>query len=427
MARVYSQTPCSVLPSRTRRSPSGCCSPAIPAARCGSRSSCSTRPRCSTTTAGCGATPATAADGAPLTIQSTGLGGPSTAIVVEELIALGARRLVRVGTCGALVDAELGSLVIAEIGACPRRREPRARRRRRARRRPRAARRAARGGQRRGDRRRRVRPTSTGRPRPGRRRARPLDGGACSPSPRATALAAACVLARDGRERIDPEALEHAEAELGRVGAAALWTRASSWPACSSACAFGWAPRRRLVDLQALLLARRRRRARRRASMARWEISQTSLASWPSTAGEPVVEPPARWAMLGQPLVEPVDRLLDALHPLGHRAQPARQPLDVGRRRDVERAHRGLLRLHGALARLERPRDRGVHERVLEQLLGELAERVLALAGDPVAQPALGVVCHGVLLAGFRGSRCEGRGDATRRSRRARPGTESRI
>ena len=32
-----------------------------------------------------------ASDGAPLTIQSTGLGGPSTAIVVEELIALAAR------------------------------------------------------------------------------------------------------------------------------------------------------------------------------------------------------------------------------------------------------------------------------------------------------------------------------------------------
>ena len=55
-----------------------------------------------------------AADGAPMTIQSTGLGGPSTAIVVEELIALGARRLVRVGTCGGFGALELGSLVIAE-------------------------------------------------------------------------------------------------------------------------------------------------------------------------------------------------------------------------------------------------------------------------------------------------------------------------
>ena len=55
-----------------------------------------------------------AADGEPLTIQSTGMGGPSAAIVVEELIALGARRLVRVGTCGALVDGlGLGDLVVA--------------------------------------------------------------------------------------------------------------------------------------------------------------------------------------------------------------------------------------------------------------------------------------------------------------------------
>src|SRR5437764_10207310 len=42
----------------------------------------------------------TAADGEPLTIQSTGMGGPSAAIVISELADLGARRLVRVGTCG---------------------------------------------------------------------------------------------------------------------------------------------------------------------------------------------------------------------------------------------------------------------------------------------------------------------------------------
>ncbi len=55
-----------------------------------------------------------AADGAPLTIQSTGLGGPSAAIVTQELIGLGARRLVRVGTCYALADLPLGALVIAD-------------------------------------------------------------------------------------------------------------------------------------------------------------------------------------------------------------------------------------------------------------------------------------------------------------------------
>ena len=56
-----------------------------------------------------------AADGEPLTVQATGMGGPSAAIVTEELIALGAKRLVRIGTCGALVDdLELGELVAAE-------------------------------------------------------------------------------------------------------------------------------------------------------------------------------------------------------------------------------------------------------------------------------------------------------------------------
>jgi uridine phosphorylase len=62
----------------------------------------------------------TARDGKPLTVQATGMGGPSAAIVVEELIDLGARRLLRIGTCGALREGlELGQLVAAAsvIGA----------------------------------------------------------------------------------------------------------------------------------------------------------------------------------------------------------------------------------------------------------------------------------------------------------------------
>jgi uridine phosphorylase len=56
-----------------------------------------------------------AADGEPLTVQATGIGGPSAAIVCEELIALGARRLVRIGTCGALVEGiRLGDLLAAD-------------------------------------------------------------------------------------------------------------------------------------------------------------------------------------------------------------------------------------------------------------------------------------------------------------------------
>jgi DeoD family purine-nucleoside phosphorylase len=54
------------------------------------------------------------ADGRPLTIQSTGMGGPSAAIVVHELIELGLEVAIRVGTCGALVpELALGDLVVA--------------------------------------------------------------------------------------------------------------------------------------------------------------------------------------------------------------------------------------------------------------------------------------------------------------------------
>ncbi len=61
----------------------------------------------------------TAPDGEPLTIQSTGMGGPSAAIVLTELIALGARRAIRVGTCGALAAGlALGELVIAREAIC---------------------------------------------------------------------------------------------------------------------------------------------------------------------------------------------------------------------------------------------------------------------------------------------------------------------
>ena len=57
----------------------------------------------------------TAADGAPLTVQSTGIGGLSAATVLDELVALGLRRAIRVGSCAALATAaelELGDLLI---------------------------------------------------------------------------------------------------------------------------------------------------------------------------------------------------------------------------------------------------------------------------------------------------------------------------
>ena len=53
--------------------------------------------------------------GEPVSVQTTGMGGGSTAIVVSELIELGARIVVRAGSCGGLQpDVPLGSLVVAD-------------------------------------------------------------------------------------------------------------------------------------------------------------------------------------------------------------------------------------------------------------------------------------------------------------------------
>jgi DeoD family purine-nucleoside phosphorylase len=53
-------------------------------------------------------------EGAPISVQTTGMGCPSSGIVFEELIMLGAERLVRVGTCGGLLDGmQMGDTVIA--------------------------------------------------------------------------------------------------------------------------------------------------------------------------------------------------------------------------------------------------------------------------------------------------------------------------
>jgi 5'-methylthioadenosine phosphorylase/purine-nucleoside phosphorylase len=58
-------------------------------------------------------------EGRPLSVQTTGMGCPSAAIVAEELIQLGATRLVRVGTCGGVQPTiHMADLVIA-VAATP--------------------------------------------------------------------------------------------------------------------------------------------------------------------------------------------------------------------------------------------------------------------------------------------------------------------
>jgi DeoD family purine-nucleoside phosphorylase len=58
-------------------------------------------------------------EGTPISVQGTGMGCPGATIVFEELIQLGAKRLLRVGTCGGLQpDHALGDLIVA-ISAVP--------------------------------------------------------------------------------------------------------------------------------------------------------------------------------------------------------------------------------------------------------------------------------------------------------------------
>ena len=53
-------------------------------------------------------------EGAPVSVQATGMGCPSAAIVMEELVQLGVKRFLRVGTCGGLQDdLRLGDLIVA--------------------------------------------------------------------------------------------------------------------------------------------------------------------------------------------------------------------------------------------------------------------------------------------------------------------------
>ncbi|HLR46421.1 MAG TPA: purine-nucleoside phosphorylase [Deinococcales bacterium] len=57
--------------------------------------------------------------GMPVSVQTTGMGCPSLAITVEELVRLGARTLVRVGTAGIISrDVKPGELIVA-TGAVP--------------------------------------------------------------------------------------------------------------------------------------------------------------------------------------------------------------------------------------------------------------------------------------------------------------------
>lgn len=54
-------------------------------------------------------------DGTPIVVCSTGIGGPSTSIAVEELAQLGVTTFIRVGTTGSIqAHVELGDLIVTQ-------------------------------------------------------------------------------------------------------------------------------------------------------------------------------------------------------------------------------------------------------------------------------------------------------------------------
>ena len=55
--------------------------------------------------------------GQPVLVMSTGMGGPSTAIAVEELFKTGVRNFIRIGTCGGMALPVIGGDVVIATGS----------------------------------------------------------------------------------------------------------------------------------------------------------------------------------------------------------------------------------------------------------------------------------------------------------------------
>ena len=56
-------------------------------------------------------------DGNKVMVMSTGMGGPSTAIAVEELVMSGVDTFIRIGTCGGMAEKVIGGDVVIATGA----------------------------------------------------------------------------------------------------------------------------------------------------------------------------------------------------------------------------------------------------------------------------------------------------------------------
>ena len=56
-------------------------------------------------------------DGEPISVTSTGIGGPSASIALEELVKCGAETFIRVGTCGGMELSVKGGDIVVASGA----------------------------------------------------------------------------------------------------------------------------------------------------------------------------------------------------------------------------------------------------------------------------------------------------------------------
>ena len=56
-------------------------------------------------------------EGVPVSVTSTGIGGPSASIAIEELSKCGAHTFIRVGTCGGMQEDVLGGDIVIATGA----------------------------------------------------------------------------------------------------------------------------------------------------------------------------------------------------------------------------------------------------------------------------------------------------------------------
>ena len=56
-------------------------------------------------------------EGVPVSVTSTGIGGPSAAIAIDELAKCGAHTFIRVGTCGGMQEDVMGGDIVIATGA----------------------------------------------------------------------------------------------------------------------------------------------------------------------------------------------------------------------------------------------------------------------------------------------------------------------